>query len=143
MYDRPRSLALAQRVPLTKRSCFRNALLAFLSLEELHDGWYVEGFAVPDIKGLRLPLEHGWVALPDDTIIDVTYAVLEHADVVYFPALQLTAMQAMRLVETEAPLPRMLLKRSRRNRHAYTAAQEAAYHAAFGSAIAKEALSPR
>ena len=42
--------------------------------EELQTGWYVEGWAIPDLKGMRLNQEHGWVELPDGSIIDPTYA---------------------------------------------------------------------
>ncbi len=135
MFDRSRSLAVDQRLQLEKKACYRNALLAFLSTEEFRSGWYVEGFAIPTVKGMRLPLEHGWVALPDGSVIDVTYATLGCTNVEYFPALRLARTQAMALVRRAAPLPYMLRHRSNHNRSAYRKARAAAYQAAFGSDV--------
>lgn len=132
MYDTQRSLSAVKSISVEQKACYRNALLAFLSVDELHGGWYVEGFVVANVRGLSLPLEHGWVELPDGGIIDVTYAAAGLRTGAYFPAIRLKARAAMRLVETESPLPRMLLARSRRNRQAYLTAQAAAHRAAFG-----------
>ena len=93
---------------LEKKSCFKNAMVAFLTLEEFRRGWYAEGFAIPDLNGLRLPLEHGWIALPDGGVIDVTYADLGHRNVEYFPAIRLSWEHAMGLVSKDAAMPYML-----------------------------------
>lgn len=135
MFDLTRSLAAAKRIQVEKKECYKNSLLIFLNTEEFRDGWYVEGFAIPDIRGIRLPMEHGWIALPDGSIIDVSYADLGHTSVEYFPALQFTWNQAMGLVRKEALLPIMLWQRSIRHLHAYKRAQAAAYKTAFGAGV--------
>jgi hypothetical protein len=135
MFDVARSLAIAKTIPVEKKACYANALLAFLCTKAFHDGWYVEGFAIPAIKGLRLPVEHGWVELPDGSIIDVSFATLGHTDVRYFPAIRFTFAQSLRLVKQDAALPRMLLQRTPRNRAAYLKSQQLAYQSAFGTTI--------
>lgn len=136
MFDIARSLAVADGIPPEPRACYKNALLAFLARDELHDGCYVEGFAVPDFGNFRLPLEHGWVELPDGTVIDPSLAVLGHTDVAFFPAIRLTYRQAERLVADEVALPCMLSHRSEPHRRNYLKAQAQAHEAAFGAAVA-------
>ena len=107
-----------------------------MCIQHIKRGWYVEGFAVPDMKGgVRIPFEHGWVELPDGRIIDPSFAALGHRDVAYFPALRLPWKRAEQLVLHSAPLPRMLLHRTERHRTAYRKAQAASYQVAFGIKI--------
>src|SRR5215211_4273703 len=98
MLDVSRSLAAAKMIQVEKKACYKNALLTFLSRDEFRAGWYVEGFAIPDIKGVKIPFEHGWVELFDGSVIDVTFADLGHASVTYFPAIKLSFHQALNLV---------------------------------------------
>lgn len=132
MFDVTRSLAVADAIPPAPRSCYKNALLAFLALDELRDGRYVEGFAVPDFGGFRLPLEHGWVEMVDGAVIDPSLAALGHTDVAYFPAIRLSRKATRRLVAEEVHLPYLLTHRTERHRRAYFAAQAKAHEAAFG-----------
>lgn len=130
--DIPNSLAIAKTIEIEKRACYKNALLAYLTNKDVRQGWYVEGFAVLEIFGARLPLEHGWIQLPDGRVIDVTSVTLGHANVAYFPALRLSQRQARKLVDTEQPLPVMLSQRTPRHLAAYRKAQKQAHKAAFG-----------
>jgi hypothetical protein len=132
VYDVGRSLAVAEAIELEPRACYKNALLAFLTLDELRGGSYVEGFAVPDFGRIRLPLEHGWVELADGTVVDPSLAALGHADVAFFPAVRLSWQRARRLVAEEAELPYLRSHRTDRHRRAYLTAQVKAHEAAFG-----------
>jgi hypothetical protein len=83
--DVTRSVAAAERIAAQKKGCYANALLTMYSYEAYQRGWSVEGFAIPDITGVRIPFEHGWVELPGGTIIDPSFAALGRRDVTYFP----------------------------------------------------------
>jgi hypothetical protein len=130
--DVARSVAAAERISVQKKGCYANALLTMHAYQAYQRGWYVEGFAIPDIQGVRLPLEHGWVELPDGTVIDPSFAALGHREVSYFPAIRLPWKRAEKLLVQRAVLPWMLLQRSRRNRAAYYKAQADSYSVAFG-----------
>jgi hypothetical protein len=93
--DVTRSIAAAERIPFQKKRCYANALLTMYAYEEYQRGWYVEGFAIPDIRGVRIPFEHGWVELPDGRIIDPSFAA--------FAAMVLTFVFV--LVEASASAP--------------------------------------
>ena len=71
------------------------ALLTMYAYDAYQRGWYVEGFAIPDIRGVRIPFEHGWVELPDGRIIDPSFAA--------FAAMVLTFVFV--LVEASASAP--------------------------------------
>lgn len=133
MLDVPHSLSVAKNIPLKKKACYRNALLALLCQEELQHGWYVEGFAIPTIGNLRLPMEHGWIELKDGRIIDPSFADLGHTDVAYFPALKLQWKRARRLIFEHVSLPYMLSHKTIHHRAAYLKALLDAYKAAFGT----------
>ena len=108
MFDVTRSLDVANRILLKRRVCYANALLTMASAEALQTGWYVEGFAIPTIKDICMPVEHGWVQLPDGRIIDPSFAVLGHTDVAYFPAIRLRWQRAEQLILRNIRLPYML-----------------------------------
>ncbi len=141
MFDVTRSLDVANRIPLKRRACFANALLTMAAYDEYQNGWYVEGFAVPTMKDIRMPVEHGWVQLPDGTIIDPTFAVLGHTDVTYFPAIQMRWNRAEKLILANARLPYMLSEKSfktLRTRAAYTKSMTKAFAMAFDEDFAKK-----
>ena len=140
MFDVTRSLDVANRIPLKRRACYANALLTIASDEALQTGWYVEGFAIPTIKDIRMPVEHGWVQLPDGSIIDPSFAVLGHTEVAYFPTIRMRWQQAEKLILKNVQLPSMLSRKSfqsLRTRAAYCKAMTKAYAAAFDEDFAK------
>jgi hypothetical protein len=141
MFDITRSLAAAQRLPLKPKACFANAVLTMAAYDEFQSGWYVEGFALPTIKNFRLPVEHGWVQLPDGTIIDPTFALLGYTDVAYFPAIRMRWKRAEKLILANARLPYMLSDKSfktQRTGTAYCKAMTKAYAAAFDEDVTKK-----
>jgi hypothetical protein len=81
--DLPRSRDLAARVHASDRDCFRNALSA---LPFTPGAMYVEGLAVSHSLLVR-PEEHGWLQLPDGTILDPTPVYCHEGTSVhtYFP----------------------------------------------------------
>jgi hypothetical protein len=129
MLDIPGSLEAARTIPFEKKACYRNALLTMLSLEAYQSGWYVEGFAIPTIKGIRIPMEHGWVQIKDNRIIDPSFAVLGYTEVAYFPAIKLTWNKGIQLILKNSRLPYMLSHRTKHNRAAYLKALSDAYQA--------------
>ena len=138
MLDITRSLAAAKRLPMIPKGCYSNALLTMATDEEFQDGWYVEGFALPTINGTRIPIEHGWLEVPDGKIIDPSFAVLGHTDVTYFPAIRLRWQRAEKMMLRNIRLPYMLYHKSLTNRAAYANAMVDAYTAAFGEDVAKK-----
>ncbi len=141
MLDITRSLAAANRIPLKKRACYANALLTMASYEEYQNGWYVEGFALPTMKDIRMPVEHGWVQLPDGSIIDPSFAILGHTNVAYFPAIRMRWKRAEKLIIANARLPYMLSYKgfkTVRTRAAYTKAMTKAFALAFDEGFAKK-----
>ncbi len=93
MLDFNRSFAVAKQIRAEKKACWYNALLAFFTNEDLQKGWYVEGWAIPDME-IHLNIEHGWIELEDGSIIDPTFAALGDKDVLYFPAIRYTYQEA-------------------------------------------------
>jgi len=143
MLDVERSLAAAQNIEVEKKACWSNALSAFLFHKEFHKGWYVEGWAVPTIKSIRLPLEHGWVELENGSVIDPTFAVLGHRNIEYFPGLKLTYEEAFSLARKGAKLPHIRSYGS--GGMAYLPYQEAYWlslQAATGKEWRKERIKP-
>lgn len=128
MFDIQRSREVANHIIVEKRACYKNALVALLTQDSLARGRYVEGFALPDLGGCRLPMEHGWIELPNGTVVDATYVSMGITDVRYFPVLHLSRQRAARLVERGAMLPVMLNESTPGSREAYLEAQAAAYH---------------
>ena len=134
MFDVTRSLAAAKVIPLKRRACYANALLTMASYNEYQNGWYVEGFALPTIKDIRMPVEHGWLQLPDGSIIDPSFAILGHTDVAYFPVIRMRWKRAEKLIIANAQLPYMLSHKAfktLRTHAAYMKAMTNAFAAAF------------
>ncbi len=141
MFDITRSLAAANRIPLKRRACYANALLIMASYEEYQNGWYVEGFALPTIKDIRMPVEYGWVQLLDGSVIDPSFAVLGHTEVTYFPAIRMRWKRAEQLIIANAQLRYMLSHKAfktLRTRAAYTKAMTKAFAMAFDEDLAKK-----
>jgi hypothetical protein len=74
-YDSQRSLSIADKVLTIPKQCWSNALRALRRCKkQLKDAYYVEGH----IELLEnFFIQHGWLELPDGTIIDPTRAYLE------------------------------------------------------------------
>jgi hypothetical protein len=94
LYDYQRSLFMAKQVWTVPKQCWSNAVRALRTRRKLvRDAKYVEGF-VELFEGFYI--EHGWLELPDGTILDTTRAYLEyyhnHApdERTYYPVLKYT-----------------------------------------------------
>jgi hypothetical protein len=135
MLDFARSVAAAKTIPLERKACYKNALLTMLSNKEYQSGWYVEGFAIPTIGAFRIPMEHGWLELPDGSIIDPSFADLGHTEVAYFPAMKLQWQRVLKLCRDNPSLPSMLSHQANRHRAAYLKARSDAHRAVFGEAF--------
>ena len=64
------------------KNCWQNAVKVVLKLDDYADASYVEGIVCLDG---RTQMEHGWVCLPDGTVIDPT---LPRHTGAYFPGLE-------------------------------------------------------
>jgi len=105
MFDFDRSLTIAQEIGVVRRAYYRNALLAFLTIEALHKGYYVEGFANVMIRNFPLNIEHGWIELENGTINDPTFASLGHKEIDFYPDIKFTYVQAKQLNSQLETLP--------------------------------------
>ncbi len=72
MLDLSLSLTIARRTGAVPKRCWGNALAALRMQRTLQEACYVEGWAV---FTKPLAIENGWVELPDNRIIDPTYAL--------------------------------------------------------------------
>ncbi len=134
MYNYTKSLEIAEQIYVEQKECFQNAIIAFLTLSELQDGCYVEGFAVPD-PDMPINSPHGWIELSDSTIIDPTYASYGHEKCQYFPAVKYTLAQVKRRVyrKSETLLPLALeYEYGGRKLPAYKKAHDESFKAVFG-----------
>ncbi|SRR5260221_8261818 len=121
-FDYERSKALAVQIGAEKKQCYRNALLVFLSLDELKDAHYVEGWAVSIIA-----FAHGWIETADGTVLDPTLALsplVEHTR--YFPAVTYTQKAAWKIAQKSLPAVENDGKGGRTNRQ-YIQAERDAY----------------
>ena len=107
-YDYQRSLFMANQVWTVPKQCWSNAVRALRTRRKVvRGGFYVEGFIefIP-----RLYIEHGWLELPDGTIIDTTRAYLEKFyghesdDRVYHPVLKYTLADLKGVRGSQLPL---------------------------------------
>ena len=55
------------------KQCFYNA---FMTLSEIEDAKYYEGWAVT-LSGISIPIEHAWLVTKEGRVIDTTFALLE------------------------------------------------------------------
>jgi hypothetical protein len=90
-YNYSLSLFMAKEVWTVPKQCWSNAVRALRTRRKMvREAKYVEGF-IEIVPGLNI--EHGWLELPDGTILDTTRAYLEHYhghesdDRVYHPVL--------------------------------------------------------
>src|SRR5579884_1016956 len=67
MFERELSRRAHTEVGAKKKECWKNAVMALLTVPELAGGTYVEGFVVA-----KVPIEHGWVETANGTIVDPT-----------------------------------------------------------------------
>jgi hypothetical protein len=101
-FDVAASKALAERVDAAPKECYRNALMAVLTEDELADAYYVEGVALYEDTGL--PVAHGWVERADGVILDPTAALLTQGTVRYFVGDRYTARESRRFVGKLLPI---------------------------------------
>lgn len=101
--DLSRSRALASKVRARNGECYRNAaysLLTDIALQK-EGARYVEGLVVAH-SGLIMPMEHGWLELPDrGLVIDPTpvYCKRGTARRTYFEAFGWTAAEAYAILD--------------------------------------------
>ena len=98
--DIEQSKAIADKVDIKPKECFRNALIALSVLPD--NAIYVEGYCVSQDDALLI--EHGWIEL-DDSIIDPTLYQTELAG--YFAGLKISKsdiVQRFRRGAIELPL---------------------------------------
>jgi hypothetical protein len=76
------SVRVGKMIRALPKLCWRNALRVVQKLDEYAEASYMEGIAC--VNGCT-PIEHGWVCLPDGTVIDPT---LPKRPGVYFPGLE-------------------------------------------------------
>ena|SRR6266566_395512 len=107
-YNYSLSLFMAKEVWTVPKQCWSNAVRALRTRRKVvRDSWYVEGF-IEFIPGLYL--EHGWLELPDGTIIDTTRAYLEHYhghkhdEYHYYPVLKYTLADLKGVRGSQLPL---------------------------------------
>src|SRR6266700_2925575 len=127
-----RSVALAQAIDAEKRQCWRNAMLAIMTQENLRHAHYVEGWAIPEHG---IPIEHGWLEIEEEAsilVLDPTLVLLGDRNVAYFPGLRFSYEEVQAFWNTTLPYVRQ-------DGHGgwswepYQRAQERAYLHAFGT----------
>lgn len=80
------------KVQAENGQCYRNAYGAIKRLSNVPGARYVEGWVVWD--DLQVPFEHGWLELPDGTIVDPTPAYCNRTDArTYFGGYHWTATE--------------------------------------------------
>lgn len=107
------SRRVAEEIGALPKQCWGNATLALLTMGQLQQDWarYVEGSAVWQIgeKRTSLPLEHGWLELPDGRIVDPTVVVTvgeeKEPAIRYFPAIRYDYAEVRWYADREAELP--------------------------------------
>jgi hypothetical protein len=106
-YDYVRSLAIAERVLTIPKCCWANSVRALRRQKGVRGGLYVEGL-MEYIPGLLM--EHGWIELPDGTIIDTTRAYLmkyhghEPDSRIYYPVQKYTLASLKGVRVAQLPL---------------------------------------
>jgi hypothetical protein len=92
MYDYERSRQIAAQIGCPAGYCYSNAVRALRNRQRfqrhsvnLQGAEYVEGCV--QIHGIPIPIQHGWLELPDGTILDPTLAAQHDVEreVKYFP----------------------------------------------------------
>lgn len=101
-FDVASSHAVADRVDAKPKDCWRNALIAVLTLDDLSDAFYVEGVALYEDTGL--PVAHGWIVDADGMIVDPTAVLLTEGRVRYFEEARYPAAKARRFVGKTLPV---------------------------------------
>jgi hypothetical protein len=98
--DEERSALAADLIGAQRKECWRNAVMALLVDPALSEGVYVESYAAWP-TGLRLPVHHGWVELPDGTVVDPTAHVVGHGAPTFYRGAVFTAAQVKQYALTE------------------------------------------
>lgn len=127
--NRVLSERLAEQVEAQPRDCYRNAVMGLLTQPWLEDAVYVEGHARP--HDLGIPFEHGWLEMPDGSVVDPTWVLLHDCVVEYYAGERYTRPQVFERMASDLPLSGM---RSR--------AMHAASYWAMRAALGGDAIDP-
>lgn len=99
MLNIEKSREIAELICAEKKACWRNALLALLSLDFLAGYSYIEGWVF-----YIVPMNHGWLISEEGEIIDPTLVLNEiQGTIQYFPAIIYSLDQAAALVNVALP----------------------------------------
>ncbi|SRR6266568_1016768 len=108
MYDYETSIVIADKVLALPKQCWSNSVRALRTCKkQLRGAFYVEGH-IEFIPGLYI--QHGWLELPDGTIVDPTRAFLVcyHGHTpdnrTYYPLLKYTLADLRGVRYTDLPL---------------------------------------
>jgi hypothetical protein len=111
MLDVALSRDVGMLVRAEQKACWRNAVLGLATLVNDHpQAVYVEGYVLTDIG---LPMEHGWIELPDERVVDPTIHCTPHLALIrgYYPGKRFSYSDVMKHLR-------------RRQRHLPTYAQD-------------------
>jgi hypothetical protein len=94
-----KSQEIGRLIHAERKACWRNVLLALLSVEELADFHYVEGWVFYGI-----PFNHGWLQNEVGEVIDPTLTLGEiQGEIQYFPGKTYSAEEAQALLDIRLP----------------------------------------
>ncbi len=97
MFNKKLSKKAHDLIDAQPKACWKNAILALLTLPDLAGCVYVEGWIISLIV-----IEHGWLEMPNGDIVDPT---LIKGDAKYFPGVKYTAEQCEEAVSKGKTLP--------------------------------------
>lgn len=120
------SEAVQKQINARPNECWRNAILALFSTPALEGAVYVEGWCVAFFS-----FEHGWLELPDGTIIDPT---ITEDDMQYFPGVKYTLEELEKRIKKHSlnlPLVRYDFKRGGMENIEYSKAHSKALLSCF------------
>jgi hypothetical protein len=101
--DRETSYALAERLDIHPKQCWRNAALTASAMPNVT---YVEGWVVDTANQAMMPIEHGWVEREDGTILDPTlYFWPARSRPHYFAGVRYTAKEIRAQLADKNELP--------------------------------------
>jgi hypothetical protein len=127
MLNVTKSQEIARLIHAEKKACWRNALSALLTIDELATYSYVEGWVF-----YLVPFNHGWLQNEAGEVIDPTLVLNEiQGEIQYFPGVLYSASEAQALLERSLPA----VENDRQSGFS-TPAYYAAYRAAMAAANA-------
>lgn len=71
-----RSIEVGRRIQAEPKECWKNSILAIMSIDELENATYCEGV----VTFLGIVIEHGWLELNDEIIDPTWYLIRDEED---------------------------------------------------------------